>query len=141
MFIGASQYARRCALESAALDHVNEELADLIRCPQPMRAGSQRRLQLFLSAPQFAKEFGQLGRPLFESDNGGKILTAGHELDEVLDRHLWELLLDVVYEVLHQLDGLVGNLVARLGLAAARSGHEREGDNEDDEESQHGLGG
>ena len=48
--------------------------------------------------------------------------------DQFLDGHVTDLVLDVVDQFLHQIDGLIGDFVARLRLASAARGEGEEQD-------------
>ncbi len=90
---------------------------------QPIGAIGDRRFQLVLGATEFRSAVAEPCGIPFEGGHRREVVAG--LVDELLNRHLADLGLDLVDEGLHQLDALVGNLITGLRLTGAGSGNDR----------------
>lgn len=103
---------------------------------QPIGAIGDRRFQLVLGATEFRSAVAEPCGVPFEGGYRREVVSG--LIDELLNRHLADLGLDLVDEGLHQLDALVGNLITGLRLTGAGSGNDGNRYEDGDEASQPG---
>ncbi len=101
----------------SALYCLDDELTEGRICLQLIGSLSDSDLELVLGAPELTGALAEFLGPLVEGHNRWKLFPRIERREQLLYRHVAQLALDFVDEVLHQRNGFVCYFVTGLRLA------------------------